>query len=263
MRSRLVEANESDSTTRDGRCSLDGVIPDLVHPPTLTIVKFVLVLLAVQALLLYAVFRTGADARTGGRRAAIAAIAFAVVMLITGTPASSGLLASNAGWAPAYPIVTVLVALGLGLTRPGAAMAAAVSPVYWVLFQGFRLPLEMVLHGWGEAGTIPVQMTWSGQNLDVIAGVLALALGAAWLARPKATWIGATAHVVGLALLANVGRIALLSLPTPLKAFDGPPLLLPFHVPYTWIVPFAVGAALFGHVVGLRAIRRARLTRSA
>lgn len=239
------------------------MITDFVHPPTLAIVKFVLVLVAAQAMLLYAVFRTGADARTGGRRATIAAIAFAVVMVVTGTLASSGLLASNPGWVPAYPIVTVLAALGLGLSRPGAAMAAAVAPAYWVLFQGFRLPLEMVLHAWGEAGTIPVQMTWSGQNFDVIAGVLALVLGAAWLVRPNATWLGVTAHLVGLALLANVGRIALLSLPTAFKAFDGPPLLLPFHVPYTWIVPFAVGAALFGHVVGLRAIRRARLTRSA
>lgn len=238
------------------------MIPDFVHPPTLTIVKFVLVLLAVQAMLLYAVFRTGADARTGGRRAAAVAIAFALVLLVTGALASSGLLASNPRWAPSYPIATMLVALGLGLSRPGRAMAAAVAPVYWVLFQGFRLPLELVLHTWGEAGTIPDQMTWSGQNFDVVAGTLALALGAAWLARPKATWLGGVAHVVGLALLANVGRIALLSLPTPLKAFDGPALLLPFHVPYTWIVPFAVGAALFGHVVGLRAIRRERCTRA-
>lgn len=104
--------------------------PDFVHPPTLTIAKFVLVLLAVQGMLLYAVFRTGARARTGGRRAAAAAIAFALVMVITGMLASSGLLASNPRWVPAYPIVTVLVALGLGLTRPGAAMAAAVAPVY-------------------------------------------------------------------------------------------------------------------------------------
>ena len=237
------------------------MIPDLVHPPTLTVVKFVLVLLVVQAMLLYAVFRTGADPRTGGRRAAGVAAAFALVMVATGALASSGVLAAAPRWTPAYPIVTVLVALGLGLTRPGAAMAAAVAPVYWVLFQGFRLPLEIVLHAWGEAGTIPVQMTWSGQNFDVLAGVLALALGAGWLARPNATWLGVTAHVVGLGLLANVGRIALLSLPTPLKAFDGPPLLLPFHAPYTWIVPFAVGAALFGHVVGLRAIRRPRLGR--
>jgi len=229
-----------------------------MHPPTLTVVKFVLVLLVVQAMLLYAVFRTGVDARTGGRRAAAAAAAFALVMVATAALASSGALAAAPRWTPAYPIVTVLVALGLGLTRPGAAMAAAVAPVYWVLFQGFRLPLEIVLHAWGEAGTIPVQMTWSGQNFDVLAGVLALVLGAGWLARPNATWLGVTAHVVGLGLLANVGRIALLSLPTPLKAFDGPPLLLPFHVPYTWIVPFAVGAALFGHVVGLRAIRGAR-----
>lgn len=80
----------------------------------------------------------------------------------------------------------------------------------------------------------------------MVAGVLALVLGAAWLARPTAMWLGVTAHVFALALLANVGRLALLSLPMPFKAFDGAPLLLPYHVPYTWVVPFGVGAALFG-----------------
>jgi hypothetical protein len=237
---------------------LDAVIPELVHPPTLTVVKFVLVLLAVQAMLLYAVFRTAPDSRAGWRRVAVAAAAFALVMVVTGALASSGLLAADPLWVPAYPIATVFVVLFLGFGRPGAAMAAAVAPVYWVLFQGFRLPLEIVLHSWARAGTIPVQMTWSGQNFDIVSGLLALAVGAAWLTRPKATWLGVVAHIVGLALLLNVGRIVLLSLPTPLRAFEGAPLLLPFHVPYTWIVPFAVGAALFGHVVGLRAIRRAQ-----
>lgn len=84
-----------------------------------------------------------------------------------------------------------------------------------------------------------------------VTNLLALALA---FTKPGATWLGITAHVVGLALLANVGRIAVTSLPTSFRAFEGAPLLLPFHAPYIWILPFAVAAALFGHVVGLRAI---------
>ncbi|CAN0565155.1 unnamed protein product, partial [Laminaria digitata] len=70
-------------------------------------------------------------------------------------------------------------------------------------------------------------------------------------------WAGWLGHVVGLGLLANVARIALFSVPSPLRTFDVP-LLLPFHAPYLWILPFAVSAALFTHIVGLRALMRPR-----
>lgn len=227
---------------------------DFVVPPTLSTIKFVLIVLVVQAMLLWAVYRTAESPRAGGRRVLLTASAFALVMVGTAMLAESGFLAADPRRAVVFAAGTNLLVLLIALTRPGAAMAAAVAPVYWVIFQGFRVPLEIVLRAWGEAGTIPVQMTWEGQNFDVIAGSLALLLGAAWLVRPKATWLGWTAHVVGLVLLLNVGRIAVLSLPTAFKAFEGPPLLLPFHAPYIWILPFAVAAALFGHVVGVRAL---------
>lgn len=234
-------------------------MPDFVVPPALTTAKFVLVVLVVQAMLLYAAYRTGSCPGSRRRRVAATAAGFVLVMAGTAALAESGFLAADLRRAFVYVTVTLLAALALGFGRPGAALAAAVAPVYWVLFQGFRLPLEIVLHAWAETGTIPVQMTWDGQNFDVVAGALALALGGAWLARPKATWLGVVAHGVGLALLLNVIRVAVLSLPTSFRAFDGPPLLLALHAPYTWIVPFAVGAALFGHIVGLRAIRQARV----
>lgn len=234
-------------------------MPDtFVPPPALSTVKFVLVILAVQAMLLYAVYRTSDDSTVAPRRVLLTGLAFGLVMLGSAVLAESGFLAAAPIRAVVFAAASMLFALVLALARPGAAMAAAVAPAYWVLFQGFRVPLEMVLHAWGEAGTIPRQMTWSGQNFDIVAGLLGLLLGFAWLRRPGAAWLGYTAHVIGLALLANVGRIAATSLPTPLRAFEGPPLLLPFHAPYIWVLPFAVAAALYGHVVGLRAITRMR-----
>jgi len=241
-----------------GCSSADGSEPPLdagfVAPPLLSTIKFVVIVFAVQAMLLWAVYRTTPDARTGRRRVLLTAGAFALVLAGSAALAESGLLAADPRRAVAFAAGTNLLVLLLALARPGAALAAAVAPVYWVLFQGFRLPLEIVLHAWGEAGTIPLQMTWEGQNLDVVTGASALLLGAAWLARPRATWLGWIVHALGLVLLLNVGRIAVLSLPTGFKAFEGPPLLLPFHAPYVWILPFAVAAALFGHVVGIRGL---------
>ena len=146
------------------------------------------------------------------------------------------------------------VTLVLALTSPGRVLAAALPPAFWLCFQGFRLPLETVLHLWQEAGTIPVQMSWSGQNLDVLSGIVALALGWFWWRRPEARWAGWVGHAVGLALLFNVARIALLSIPSPFRVFEGPPLLLPMHAPYLLVLPFAVCAALFAHIVGIRAL---------
>lgn len=228
-----------------------------VSPPAWTTVAFVLLILAVQALLLYAVFRTAREREVGIRRVIGTAIGFALVMAASAVAAESGFMAGggNPPRAALYAVAANLVAVALAASGWGRAMAAAVVPAYWVLFQGFRLPLEVILHLWNAAGTIPEQMTWHGQNPDIVSGVLGLVLGGYFLRNPRARWAAALAHGVGLLLLFNVARVALLSAPTPLRAFDGQPLLLPFHAPFTWIIPFAVAAALFAHIVGFRALR--------
>lgn len=227
-----------------------------VTPPTWTVVAFVALVLIVQVMLLIAVHRTG----RGAARTAAVAVAFALVMLATAGLARSEWLAQD-GLPPRLMVYFAAVnggALALALAPAGRALVTAVPVGYWLLFQGFRLPLEVVLHAWGEAGTIPPQMTWSGENLDVISGVICPLAGATIILAPRARWAGWLGHAVGGLLLLNVARVAALSGPTPFKAFDGPALQLPFHVPYTWIVPFAVGAALFTHVVGLRALWASR-----
>lgn len=177
--------------------------------------------------------------------------AAAAAMLWAGATAAAVLLLDT------LPVVAVfgffglcnLGAIALALSPVGGRMATL--PLAWLVgFHAFRLPLEIVLHRWFEEGTLPVQMTWSGQNPDVLTGILALGLGL-WGARAELPRIAAwTFELVGLGLLLNVMRVAVLSAPTPLRAFaDEPPLLLAWHLPYGWIVPLCVSAALFGHLV--------------
>ena len=104
------------------------------------------------------------DLAAARRRVLYTAAFFVLVMVGSAALAESGVLAADSIRAVVFAVATNLLALALALTRPGAALAAAVAPAYWVIFQGFRVPLEFVLHAWGEAGTIPVQMTWSGQK---------------------------------------------------------------------------------------------------
>ena len=94
-------------------------------------------------------------------------------------------------------------------------------------------------------------MTWTGQNWDIISGTAAL------ICAPLATRYRITARVaniVGLALLVNVIRVAILSSPLPFAWGQQPPLLLALHLPYAFIGPVCVGGALFGHVVLTRAL---------
>ena len=65
------------------------------------------------------------------------------------------------------------VALGLAFSTVGTAFARL--PLWaLVAFQGFRLPLELLMHEAAGEGVMPPQMTWTGLNLDVLTGASAL-----------------------------------------------------------------------------------------
>jgi hypothetical protein len=118
---------------------------------------------------------------------------------------------------PCVPLLLAavnLAALVLGLSPLGGRLAAGLPLAALVGFQAFRLPLELVLHVWADHGTIPHTMTWTGQNLDILSGIVAL------LAAPLAgcwRWAAWVANLVGLTLLANVARVAILSFPRPCR----------------------------------------------
>jgi hypothetical protein len=162
------------------------------------------------------------------------------------------IVASHALEAQPMPRVLIFLAasnlagLALGLSGQGRKIAETVPLAFLVAFQGFRLPLELVLHAWAQQGVIPATMTWTGQNFDIATGILAL------IAAPFSTRFRAAAwavNIVGIALLLNVMRVALLSSPLPFSWGVVPPLELAFHVPYFLIIPVCVAGALAGHVI--------------
>jgi hypothetical protein len=112
-----------------------------------------------------------------------------------------------------------------------------------------------VLHSWVAQGVIPETMTWSGRNWDIISGVLALV--AAPFCRRSIVWAW-IANVVGLVLLVNVMRVAVLSSPVSFGWPVTPKLELIYHLPYALIIPVCVGGALTGHIALTRALLRQR-----
>ena len=218
-------------------------------------IAFVLLCLTVIGVFLAGIWisarREGVDSLK--RTVAVAGV-LVLWILLTAMPALSG-------WAEARPMPRVLLFVA---TVNLASLAAALSPVgRWLAagipigclvgFQAFRFPLELILHAWAQDGVIPQTMTWSGSNWDIISGVAALTL--APLVH-RARWAAWTANLIGLILLANVMRVAVLSMPLPFAWQVTPPLQLPFHLPFVWILPICVGGALFGHVVLTQALLR-------
>lgn len=209
---------------------------------------FVLLCAGVLAVLLLAIRRARSVHPAGLLAAALAWLALTPALVSTIQPGDLSairlMLLGNVG-----AVVLALSPVGRNL--------AALPPLFWVVFQAFRLPLELLLHRWYVEGAIPVTMTWEGRNLDVVTGIAAAVLGLWGLRGSVSRGVIVVFEALGFALLLNVVFVAVHSAPTPLRAFyDGPALQLPYHLPYAYIVTICVAGALLGHVVLLRSLLR-------
>lgn len=177
--------------------------------------------------------------------------------VLAGTSSAYGLLIAaivNTGWLdrffiPLGPLFiggTVLLAVMVGITTIGRDLSMNISVGALVGFQSFRLPLEIVLHDWASSKTIPETMTWTGSNWDILTGLFALMV--CFFVHQR-RWLAWTFNLVGIALLVNVARVAVLSSPVPFGWHVEPPLELILYLPYAYIVPICVGGAAMGHVL--------------
>lgn len=237
------------------------VAPSSFQPGSpVAVALFGLIVVAVIAALLWAIHHAfRADPTQARAQTTRATIGITIWLAMIGGVVAGGVM-------PRLPLSglpfffggIILVSGWLGLSRLGGNLAAHVPLAALVGFQAFRLPLELVLHMWVESGTIPETMTWTGKNWDIVSGITALAAVPFAPKHRAAAW---AANVIGIGLLLNVMRVALLSAPVPFGWNVKPPLLVAFHLPYAFIGPVCVGGALAGHLVLTRALlRRAPLT---
>ena len=162
--------------------------------------------------------------------------------------------------APALLLLLALTLLTVAilLSPVGARLAAGLALGAVVAFQAFRIPVELLLHRMYTDGTVPVQMTYTGRNFDVVTGVSGLVLGL-WLLSGRSVPRGVIWgwNILGLALLANIVSIAVLSTPVPFRRFlESPPHTLPSTFPYIWLPSFLVQVALGSHLLVFRQLRR-------
>lgn len=163
--------------------------------------------------------------------------------------------------APALLLLLALTLLTVSLvlfSPVGARLAAGVGLGAVIILQGFRIPVELMLHRLYAEGAVPIQMTYSGRNFDIISGITGLVLGA-WLLTgrtvPRAVVLGW--NTLGLALLANIVGTAVLSTPVPFRRFlEQPANLVPSTFPYVWLPSFLVQVALGSHLLVFRQLLR-------
>lgn len=232
-----------------------------VEPSLGSTIAFVTIVMALALALVLGVHRSAllAGARAlPARKQALKAMLFTdIVLIVSAVVSFSGVLEYQMFPPPAalFFLGTLAVGIGLAFSRMGKQMAFHLPLYALVGFQVFRLPLELVLHAWYEQGVLPVQMTYSGDNFDIVTGILAIVVAVGLsMGRldKKAVWVF---NVVGSLLLLRVASIALLSAPLPIRSYmNDPPVLLAFHAPYSWIGPICVAAALFGHIAVFRAL---------
>jgi hypothetical protein len=222
-------------------------------PSSPSAVLFCLVVLAVAVAVAVGLRRAGAGVRP------LLAILFAYIA-IPGHLARTGALESwDATPPPALALILGLSALTamIVFSVVGARLAVGIPLAAIVLLQSFRVAVEWLLHRLYLEGSVPVQMTWSGRNFDVVTGITGLLLGLALLRGrpvPKAVVLGW--NVLGLALLANIVVIAVLSTPALHRFPEGPPNLLPGAFPWVWLPSFLVQVALGSHLLVFRRLRR-------
>ena len=227
-------------------------------PAVAAFVAIPLVLVMVFALGVGRAWRRTTQRPAAATRAAIASLIAAMGwMALTGAAARSGVLREWNRNPPPFLIlvVAILVVSGaVAFSSLGRRLATGLPLWGLVAFQGFRLPLELAMHGMYERGIMPVQMSYSGRNFDIVTGATAIAVAALLAAGRGGRTLVAAWNVLGLALLTNVVVVALLS--TPRVAYFGQDRLNVWvtYLPFVWLPAVMVTSALAGHLVIVRAL---------
>jgi hypothetical protein len=146
--------------------------------------------------------------------------------------------------------LTFALAFALGLSSFGKRLAVGLPLAALVGIQAFRFPLEMLMHRAYEQGLMPVQMSYSGRNFDIVTGISAAVLSVALLRVRVPMWLLKAWNLLGIVLLANIVTIAMLSAPTPFRRFHNEPANVWItHASYVWLPGVFVFFAILGHIV--------------
>jgi hypothetical protein len=206
----------------------------------------------------WAAQRLGEPAGMRRRRTARVATAVLAWLAVTWLVAASGVLRRFDATPPPFAgLVLAILVVGIAVpcSPPGTLLVRGLPLWALVRFQVFRFPLELVMHRAYVEGVMPVQMSYSGFNYDIVTGTTAGVLGA-WLSRRRGPrWIVIAWNLLGFALLVNVVTIAIVSTPAFRGFGDDRLNVFVTYPPFVWLPAILVPAALMGHILVWRRMR--------
>jgi len=171
-----------------------------------------------------------------------------LVISITGFFEDYSSLPPKIAIAALIPIIIILYLLQHRLFK----FVLKVIPEKWlILFQSFRIPMEVMLYMYFLAEIIPYQMTFVGLNHDILVGVTALIAGYVFFIKRHRQQVAAILwNISGIALLVNIVSITVLSTDSPYRIFMNDPSAnfigsFPFVLIPGFIVPMAIGVHIF------------------
>jgi hypothetical protein len=220
------------------------------------------------ALALLFVFANRAAARRLGwapaavrRHTLVAAAGIAAWCAAQSALAAAGVLARFAARPPPLALFLAAVVVGalvFATSRFAAPLARGLPLAALVGYQAFRLPLELVLHEAARAGVMPSLLSFSGWNFDIVTGTLALPVAALVALGRAPRWLVPAWNALGLAALTMIAVIAIGTAPF-VQAF-GPEQVNAWvaYLPFVYLPGVMVAAALVGHVLVIRKLRRER-----
>lgn len=145
------------------------------------------------------------------------------------------------------PLITILT---LVLSKPMKEILQHLPLRSLTQLQVFRVFVELVLWLLFLQNQLPVQMTFEGLNWDVLTGITALLAARFFLNTKPAMVIW---NVAGFGLLVNIVVVSILSMPTPVRAFDNEPAnVIVTQFPYLFLPASLVSLAYTLHFMSLR-----------
>ncbi len=225
-----------------------------MHPTASGIVQAAMLVVVLGVVGLFVTGEAYAARRLG--HSVSSAVVFAlggslIWMGLTGAFAASGLLARFDVRPPPFVFVfaaTIVLGIGLGVSRVGGRLAEVLPLHVLVLAQGFRLPLELVMHAAAVEGTMPHVMSYSGYNFDIVTGASALVVGAL-LRRGAPRTIALAWNALGVVLLSVIIVVAFLSSPLVRAFGDDQVNTWVAYLPFVWLPTILVVCAIAGHIV--------------
>ncbi|HEU5292823.1 MAG TPA: hypothetical protein VFU05_19380 [Cyclobacteriaceae bacterium] len=148
------------------------------------------------------------------------------------------------------PLVAILL---FTFSRTLKEILPHIHPSRLIRLQVFRVFVEILLWFLFIDNVLPIQMTFEGQNFDVLSGVTAPIVAYLAFKNKLSKSVIIIWNLACLGLLINIVSIAILSMPTPFRFFMNEPAnTIVAEFPISWLPTFLVPLAYMLSFISIR-----------